>query len=330
MSHELTLTNGLAEMAYVGDTPWHNLGQRVERGATVDQMAIAANMTWSIGRSKVRFFGDREGTNQLTWDQHNVLFRSDTLAPLGLVSPKFKIVHPKQVLEFFRDLCEDNSFELETCGTLFGGRRFWALAKVGPSAVILDGADKVGGYLLLVTACDGTLATTARFTTICVVCNNTLSMALRGADKGEVVVSHRSKFDASRVKDALGIAPESFAAFIKDARLLADIPVTETAAVDLTTRLMLPDGMADLACEQAIKIQSSSSYKSILALFEGKGRGSKLPGREGTAWGWVNAVTEQVDHHARAASLDNRLDSAWFGRGDALKTKAVELANQLA
>lgn len=329
MAHELTMTNGLAEMAYVGEKPWHGLGQQLERGASIEQWTESAGMAWKIGRSKVRFFGDREGTQQLTWDQHNVLFRSDSKAPLGIVSPKFKIVQPQHVMEFFRDLCDENGFTLETAGTLFGGRRFWALAHVGESAIITNPIDVVGGYLLLVTACDGTLATTARFTTICVVCNNTLSMALKGAAKREVVVSHRSKFDAARVKDELGVAHGSFAAFIKDARQLASIPVTEPMAADLTTLLLLPESVEDLACEQAIKVQSSSVYKNILALFEGKGMGSRLSGREGTAWGWVNAVTEQVDHHARAASLDNRLDSAWFGRGDTLKTKAVELANQL-
>ena len=49
-------------------------------------------------------------------------------------------------------------------------------------------------------------------------------------------------------------------------------------------------------------------------------------GLEGTLWGVVNAVTEFVDHHARAQAVDNRLASAWFGRGDDLKTTAMERA----
>ncbi len=36
---------------------------------------------------------------------------------------------------------------------------------------------------LLATACDGTLATTAQFTNIRVVCNNTLAIALRRTEQ---------------------------------------------------------------------------------------------------------------------------------------------------
>ena len=54
--------------------------------------------------------------------------------------------------------------------------------------------------------------------------------------------------------------------------------------------------------------------------------GAELEGGSGTAWGWLNAVTQYVDHAARARSQSNRLDSAWFGRGDALKVKAQEVA----
>jgi hypothetical protein len=40
----------------------------------------------------------------------------------------------------------------------------------------------------------------------------------------------------------------------------------------------------------------------------------------------LNAVTEFVDHVGTARTDSARLDSAWFGKGDALKTKAAELA----
>ncbi len=54
--------------------------------------------------------------------------------------------------------------------------------------------------------------------------------------------------------------------------------------------------------------------------------GGTLAGAEGGAWGVVNAVTEFVDHHARASTDSHRLASAWFGRGDNLKTVAFEKA----
>ena len=47
------------------------------------------------------------------------------------------------------------------------------------------------------------------------------------------------------------------------------------------------------------------------------------------AYGLLCAVTEFVDHERRAHSNDNRLDSAWFGQGAALKQKALDLAMEM-
>jgi len=87
------------------------------------------------------------------------------------------------------------------------GRKFWALACTGQSTT-LKGRDKVDGYLLLATACDGTLATTAQFTSVRVVCNNTLSIALGNAT-GAIKAPHRSRFDPDVVKPQLGITVSS-------------------------------------------------------------------------------------------------------------------------
>ncbi len=60
-------------------------------------------------------------------------------------------------------------------------------------------------------------------------------------------------------------------------------------------------------------------------LFNGQAKGFELDGVRGTRWGLMNAVTEYLDHHSPARSDDARLNSAWFGNGDAIKQKTVEL-----
>ena len=91
--------------------------------------------------------------------------RSDTNAPLSVVSGRYQVVQPKEVLEFYRDLSEISGFELETAGVLKAGKKFWALARTGKETA-LKGNDVVKGYLLLATSCDGTLATTATPSTV--------------------------------------------------------------------------------------------------------------------------------------------------------------------
>ena len=62
--------------------------------------------------------------------------------PIGVVSQRFQVVQPGEILEFYRDLTEVGGFELETAGVLREGRKVWAMARTGQSA-ILKGRDQV-------------------------------------------------------------------------------------------------------------------------------------------------------------------------------------------
>ena len=322
MAHELTIrANGTAEMAFVGETPWHGLGQQLQQGADLTTWAQAAGMDWRIKRSKVRYFANAEGTDQREIDDQHVLLRGDTGAHLGIVSDSYKVVQPSTVLGFFRDLTENAGYHLHTAGTLFGGRKFWALAKVADSYV--TGADKIGGYLLLSTSCDGTMATECRETTIRVVCNNTLSMA-RGERKGIIKVGHRSVFNADRVKAQMLNSAENFAAFVELTRELARKRVTNTMAEEFVRKLLRPN---ETELNREIEtIRAPKGEAEILNLFRSSAIGGTLLGVAGTAWGLVNAVTEYVDHKQGAKSDSHKLDRAFFGTGDDLKTRAFELA----
>lgn len=108
-------------------------------------------------------------------DDRFVLVRSDTDEALSIVSGNYEVVQPKEVLEFYRELVSLYGYTLETAGALNGGRKVWALSKTGRSSRVgEDGKDKLAAYLLLATSCDKTLATTIAFTSIRVVCKNTL------------------------------------------------------------------------------------------------------------------------------------------------------------
>lgn len=329
MAHQLTIRkDGTVEMAFAGEGCWHGLGQNLRRGASIEEWRVAAGMDWAVKRSRVRY---GEGANQRVFDDQHVLFRSDTKAPLAVVSHKFQVVQPAQVLDFFRDLVDGAGFSLETAGTLFEGRRFWALAKIDDAA--LAGVDKIGGYLLLSTACDGTMATTAQFTSVRVVCNNTLSLALSTKEKAGSVVktTHRSVFDADAVKSELGVGRAQFARFMGAAAKTADTKIELIDAAELTMRLLAGKKLAKAeGAKDTAKIvedtQGSKGYKAIMALFNGQGLGANLPTAKGTAWGWVNAVTQYTDYLSPARSQDNRMNNAMFGSGDTFKTEALELA----
>ena len=310
-------------MAYVGDRPWHGLGNKLAAGQSIEQWRKDAGMDWEIKESAVSFVCGKDGIGSLhEYPEQKVLFRSDTKRPLAVVSKRFQVVQPEEILEFYRGLTEDAGFELETAGVLREGRKFWALARTGQSTT-LKGKDQVNGYLLLATACDGSLATTAQFTSVRVVCNNTLQIAL-GDNRGAVKVPHRSAFDAEAVKQQLGITVAPWARFVTRMKDLVACPVDPDSVEGLLRRVLVypgQPGKAPVVNEQAVR--------SVRALYDGGGRGAQLASSRGTAWGLLNSVTEYVDHHRRARSDDHRREAAWFGQGATFKQRAWDELVQL-
>jgi esterase/lipase len=83
----------------------------------------------------------------------------------------------------------------------------------------------------LATACDGTLATTAQFTSIRVVCNNTDCTQRTGhTSAGVVKVPHSTKFDAEKVKQQLGISVRAWDEHMYEMKQLSQRKVTQQEA----------------------------------------------------------------------------------------------------
>jgi len=318
MAHELASSK---DMAFVGETPWHGLGQKLQPKQPIEVWQRSAGMDFEINKSIVLFNadnGDDKSLNFRNYMDASVLYRSDNHEGLSVVSNRYKVVQPREVLEFYRDLVTVGGFELETAGVLKGGKKLWALAKTGQS-VLLPGLDKVNSYLLLATSCDGSLATTAQFTSIRVVCNNTLQMAV-GDNKGAVRVPHSRVFDPIAVKRELGLGMSSWETFMASIKEMAKRPVNKFEAMNY---------LVNVLGDPAIPIQEQPNQKaiqSVHALYSGEGKGSNMQSTKGTVWGLVNGITEFIDHERRARSPDSRLDSAWFGHGAAIKQRALEQA----
>ncbi|CAJ9712792.1 DUF932 domain-containing protein [Burkholderia pseudomallei] len=314
-------------MAYAGAEPWHGLGNKLAPNQPIELWAERAGMNWRIEEAEVRFVaaGNRSLGSIHAFPEQKVLYRSDTKAPLSVVSARYQVVQPSEILEFYRDLTEVGGFQLETAGVLKEGRKLWALARTGQSAT-LKGKDEVNGYLLLATACDGTLATTAQFTSVRVVCNNTLQIAL-GDSASAVKVPHRSQFDAQAVKRQLGIAISSWDAFIARTKALAERKVSDSAAEAFLRRVLTYS--TPNASDRDTLAVNERAIKAVGQLYAGRGKGADLASASGTAWGLLNSVTEYVDHFRRARSDDHRRDAAWFGQGATIKQRAWDEALKL-
>lgn len=334
MSHEIDMTTGRAAMAYAGSAPWHRLGQKLTPEAGLDVWAREAGLDYEVKDALVRYGVEGELRE---FHGRRVLYRADTRAPLSVVSKDYRVVQPADVMEFFAQLSEAGGFHMETAGALSDGKRIWALARAGAGASVI-GQDEVRPYVLLATSYDGTLATTAKFTAIRVVCNNTMSMSVGawdgqrysgkaeidtegGAVSSLVRIPHSARFDPRETRLSLGIVGSAFERWLVETRLLAERALSDEQAENFAERLVGMTLAKPKTGERSVR--ESKPFSRLMELYGGGLIGAEFAG-EGNRWRMLNAVTELVDHH-RGRSDDTRLASAWFGEGSGLKDRAFAM-----
>ena len=335
MAHELDMTTGRPAIAFRGAVPWHGLGETIQPGDDLDTIRYKAGLEYHVDERPVYYESlafDAAGQSEIklrTVDNRKVLVRSDTNDALSVVGHKYCTVQPAEILDFYRNLVDQYGFQIEVVGALRGGRKVWALANTN-EAVNLRGEDKVKGYLLLATSYDSTMATQARFTSVRVVCNNTLSMA-RSEGKANVTVPHSTAFNAASVQTALNIGPV-WSEFSRFANYAAQRKITMVETGDLILRTyfdLKEEELESFIRTEDTKAKADKVYKRLTDIIHsapGAGTESAL----GTLWGVLNAITYDVDHSpGRVRNRDVQLDRAWFGDGERIKQRAKALAEEL-
>lgn len=315
MAHELSVKeNGKVEFAFTGSRSkvWHTLGNQLTEDAPLETWKVEAGLDWEVKESPITYRGNGD---TIIFADRKALYRSDTTEPLSIVGENYKIVQPEEILEFFRDLVENNDMKLSTAGCLFGGKRFWALAELGKNTEIIDG-DVVDGYLLLTTSVDGSISTTAKFVSERVVCNNTLSIAMNEKSQNLVKCSHKSQWDAKAVKIDLGLLDLGWDNFITDMRKLASTPMTDSQVHSFFTEQFydkkVPADKQGWGATKKVKTLTDLYYS---------GAGSELS--VGTAWGVLNAVTDLYTHGSGKRDASHQFMNAFYG-SDLVKNKVLE------
>jgi hypothetical protein len=84
----ITMAHLVEQMAYVGAAPWHALGHQLPPKQPLEVWAQKAGMDWTIRETPVRYLAQPEdgGSAIMAFDEQKVLYRSDTNAPLSVVS----------------------------------------------------------------------------------------------------------------------------------------------------------------------------------------------------------------------------------------------------
>ena len=321
MAHELEISaSGEANMAYVGQVPWHGLGKRVPSDVSPEQMLKAANLDWTVEKRPL-FFESDEG---LVATKARALVRSTDNKVLTVISENWNPVQNIEAFEFFNDFVAAGDMEMHTAGSLRDGKMVWAMAQI-KNSFELFGGDKVEGYLLFSNPHEFGRSIDIRFTPVRVVCNNTLTMALDENAKHAVKLNHRSQFNGDQVKMVLGIAGDRLSRYKEQAQFLGKKKYNKETIVEYFNRVF-PSMTKDEVKLAKTSVPISRHAEEAMGIVHTQ-PGAKFA--EGSWWQAFNAVTYMTDHKL-GRSRDSRLTSAWYGLNRAKKEKALELAVKYA
>lgn len=320
MAHELEfLEDGRASFAYAANdktAPWHGLGTRVSNDLTPREMLVAAGLDWQVEK-----FDNYALVNgkYLKNGEQALVRTSDNKILAPSVGENWEPLQNEEAFEFFHQFVKAGDMEMNTAGSLQGGRHIWALARIKESFTIL-GKDRIDSYLLLSSPHVYGKSITADFTGIRVVCNNTLTLALNQKSNKAVTINHRQKFDPERVKELLGIAHTKLERYEEAASFLASKRYSDDKLVEFMRHIFPATG------DNKKGAKFSKNGETAMHLLETQ------PGAEfapGTWWNAYNSITYMVDH-TLCRDADTRLFHSWLGGHVSKKREALEKAIELA
>lgn len=311
MAHEVE------SLAYVGMTPWHTLGNKLQPGLTLEEWQREAGLDWKI-REEPMYLGNGKQVPDV-----KALVRDSDNKVIATAGSRFVPVQNDAMFEFFKEYTDRAEATMEIAGSLRGGRDVWCLAKIDAGFTVF-GVDPVDTYLLLANSHAPGHTLRVMLTSVRVCCANTMALADRQDGHKAIRFYHSRKFtvrEAEQIKERMGISRQQIEHFKHQAEVLARFKLTEKLALDTVINV--------LGNQEARLDDQPRVVTKVMDLFEGGAIGSNLKSSKETAWGLLNAVTEYIDHHA-GRGPDTRMASAWFGNGANQKQKMFNQLIKLA
>jgi len=320
MSHDIATINGQHAIVTATDRnglPWHRLGQTVDSALTWQDAYQKAQLDWTVEKKQLL---SPEGNPVPAWG----IFRSGETF-LGAVGDRYEPIQNKDAFEWVDTVLQaENGAHYESAGALGNGERIWATARI-PHDIRIDGTDDVSkSYLLFATSHDGSLSTICKLTSIRVVCNNTLTAALRGVDKSAIRIKHtvsaKQKLEDAKVLiQQAGVNIQNLNEKLNE---LAKRKVDGTIAKNVFARVFGKDW--------AESTRKTNKAAQIAELFE-RNDNNAFPEIRGTAFNLLNGFTEYADHYSsvrktsgRGETEQVRVENALFGSAEKLKQDALD------
>jgi phage/plasmid-like protein (TIGR03299 family) len=306
------------QMMFVGATPWHGLGNKVDADIGVEDAIVAAGLDWEVGLKDLQ-------TVDGVPVSHRATYRKTDGSILGVVGPRYTPLQNKDSFDWFQPFIDAGECGIHTAGSLHSGQKVWVLAQLNRDSSEIVPGDDVSKFILLSNSHDGTTAIRVGYTPIRVVCVNTLAMAHNNKSSQLIRIRHTrsSKNNLEQVRDIMDNINAQFEATAEQFRFLASKNFNQGDIRRYVKTMLGIEGTVD----DDIKTRTRNIMDEILALVEGPKQSATNV--RGTWWAAYNGYNEYLNYN-KGRTEDNRLDSLWFGANANDNIKALEKAMEFA
>ena len=312
------MTAAVDQMMFVGETPWHGLGNKVDASIGISEAIESAGFNWEVGLKDLQTV---DGISV----SHRATYRKDNNSILGVVGPRYTPLQNQSAFDWFQPFLDANECSLHTAGSLHDGEKVWVLAQLNRDSVDIVPGDEVCKFILLSNSHNGTTAIRVGYTPIRVVCANTMAMAHNNTASKLIRIRHtrRSASHLEQVRDIMDNINAEFEATAEQFKFLASKSFNQKD-IERYVKVML--GIEKTANED-IKTRTQNIMSDIMARIEGPKQSAANV--RGTWWAAYNCFNEYLNY-GKGRTADNRIDSLWFGQNANENNKALNKAMDFA
>jgi len=307
--HNLNYNTGTEKYSFVSANKpaWHNLGTVLDHVFTAKEAIEFGGLDFTV--EKQRLITEK----WLDVPNHFVTVREDNNDILGLVGKDYTIVQNRDVFTFFDQIVGESKAIYETAGCLGKGGVIFITAKL-PKEIVIGNDGPIENYLVLCSSHDGSMAITAFFTPVRVVCQNTLNASFSQCTN-RVYIKHTQNVQERFMEAAMimGMHSKYLDKLESAFRLLYDKRVSDKDMKSIVTRAFLnKEEIKALALTGDVEL-STRKTNMIDDVMRYYNEASEIDSIRGTGYGVYNAMTGYFQNIKNYRSEEAKMKSIVLG-----------------
>lgn len=339
---EFNKARGTYSMYSAKEKPWHNKGVVADKAQSSSEVIKLANLDFDV--VKTQTFTSLNHAHKEAIDKKLLIgnspmhlnipiivpskttfstVRCDNWKILGEVGANYEVVQNREMFEFIDDVVGRGEARFETAGALGQGGVIFMSLKL-PDVIRFDNGDDIGeNYLLLVSSHDGSKQIDVLFTSVRVVCQNTMNMALKGEAKRRISMKHTKNVrdNLNNLRTLLGIHRVYINTVSEAIGYLNNITVNrvkvnEVIASTLFTKDEMQLVSRNFFSPNGIKEISTKKYNEFNRTKDWIQKGVGQDKYEGTALWVYNGINGYYNNGVDYKSSDDRFESILYGSAD--------------